>query len=79
MVSGRKKFQASQAAQADDITTPNFQSQVNSLRICGPQVDAIIQAWSAQPYFINFEPKSLANNAQKLNEPFQSYCIKKGA
>ena len=36
-------FKASQAVHgADDITIPHFQSQVNSLSICGPLVDTRI-------------------------------------
>ena len=36
-------FQASQAEHgADDIHIPQFKSQVNSLSICGPQVDTLI-------------------------------------
>ena len=27
---------------ADDVTTPNFKTQVNSVSICGPQVDTLI-------------------------------------
>ena len=35
--------QTSQAMDgADDITTPRFLSQVNSLSVCGPQVDTLI-------------------------------------
>ena len=50
-------FQASQAVHvADDITTPPFKTQFNSLRVCGPQVDTLFTkaGWSAQPYPINF-------------------------
>ena len=39
----RQDFQTSQAVLvADDITTQYFKSQVNSLSICGPQVDTLI-------------------------------------
>ena len=39
----RQIFQASQAVHgADDVTTPSFQSQVNSMSICGPQIDTLI-------------------------------------
>ena len=31
-----------QACQADDITSLHFKSQVNSLSVCGPQVDSFI-------------------------------------
>ena len=39
----RRYFQVSQAVRgADDIATLHFQSQVNSLSVCGPQVDTLI-------------------------------------
>ena len=39
----RHKFQASQALHtADYISTPHFLSLVNSLSICGPQVDTLV-------------------------------------
>ena len=38
----RHNFQASQAVhEAVDITALHFQTQVNSLSVCGPQVDAL--------------------------------------
>ena len=42
----RHNFQPSQAVHgADDIITLHFQSQVNSLSVRGPQVDALIFCW----------------------------------
>ena len=64
----RHFFQASQAVHvADDITTPQFLSQVNSLRVCGTQVDTLKVDRSAQPYCINFE---LANPLTMQQNPF---------
>ena len=49
-------FQTSQAVHgADDITTPNFQIEVNSLSICGPQVDTLIYGSRPEcPTYLNF-------------------------
>ena len=64
----RHFFQAIQAVHvADDITTPQFLSQVNSLRVCGTQVDTLKVGRSAQPYSINFE---LANPLTMQQNPF---------
>ena len=39
----RQNFHASQAVdRANDVTTLNFKSQVNSTSVCSPQVDALI-------------------------------------
>ena len=39
----RQNFQASQAVHgANDVMPQHFESQVNSIRVCGPQVDTLI-------------------------------------
>ena len=50
-----RNFQASQASEADDITTLYLHNQVQSLSIFGPQVDTLfaLEGWNAQPYYIN--------------------------
>ena len=53
----RHYFQASQAVhEADEVTTPHFQSQVNSLSICGPKLILLFTkaVWSAKPDHFNF-------------------------
>ena len=53
----RYYFQASQAVRgADDVSTPHFYSQVNSLSVFGPKLILLFTTagWSAQPYSINF-------------------------
>ena len=61
-----RNFHASQAVHgADDITTPNFKSQVSSMSLCSPQIALLFTAegWSAQLNSINFEthPQSFLN------------------
>ena len=53
----RHNFQANQAVhEADDVTTANFQNQVNFMSFCGPKFLILFTAagWSALPYSINF-------------------------
>ena len=39
----RHNFRASQTVHgADDVMTPHFHSQVNSMSVCGPQADTLI-------------------------------------
>ena len=44
-----------------------FFKAVNSLRDCGPQVDALFTAegWNAQPFSINFDPDKVIKLAGK--------------
>ena len=53
----RHNFQANQAVHgADDVTTANFQNQVNFMSFCGPKFLILFTAagWGALPYSIKF-------------------------
>ena len=52
----RHNFQACQAVHgADDITTPIFYSQINSVSVCNPQVDeTLIYYRRLKPYSFVF-------------------------